>query len=104
MGEPPAKRAKFCEVQKGGLREWLKEELEDLGFDEHGEDFVKKVADTLAGYSRRALEEAKEDQLESFLATRLGRQVEVGAVARALWNRIHPKQLPPATGHDHRTL
>jgi|OrbCmetagenome_4_1107370.scaffolds.fasta_scaffold71101_2 hypothetical protein len=101
MGEPPAKRGRFSDVQKDGLREWLTKELEDM---EYPEETVKTVTSCLGGYTRKNIPDAPVQDLTEQIAKQLQDTAQAENIARALYNRIHPKQLPPATGHDHRTL
>ena len=101
MGENAPKKRKFSDVQKDGLREWLTKELEDM---EYPEETVKTVTSCLGGYTRKNIREASVQDLTEQIAKQLQDTAQAENIARALYNSMHPKQVPPATGHDHRTL
>lgn len=103
MAENAPKKRKFSDLENGKEVEWVKDELKEM---KYPDEIVTQVTASLVGVTSVTLREASMEDL-NWLLTKTGtleNPMMAPGIAQALHKRMHPKQLPPATGHDHRTL
>ena len=101
MGEHAPKKRKFSDLENGQEVTWVQDQLNEL---QYPRGIITQVTESLAGDTLVTLKEASMEDLKALFAEKLENPKMAQGIARALYKRIHPMQLPVATGHDHRTL